>query len=365
MKYYFPVRFFPASVSNFSFLKGMIQIKRLDKSKLTKLCGLSDLVFTTHNNLDSGSIRLTKNTIEEYCLRNFYDELSSPYQTSNLWQATCNLPRGSTSFTVSAPRWFCMPNYVLEVIANNNEDAELKIQILNTVFKLIDIIDTVAYIGINENGSSNSSIVPFRLAPPAIIEDDGTINQLIGETIDTEATLISFSPIVSPFKPLYDDTEKLLELDVSTKNKIAKMFTKVYQNIEKLNKWDTISNLYFSSTFSNIFPFESRFLFLITLLEFLLVPDGGESLGFKLALRLSQLLRKFYKKEILEVYKNAKKLYDARSQIAHTGKVKTNTEENKVKIFTQASEYSVLLIRIYIDHPDIFEEEELINLCLE
>lgn len=125
------------------------------------------------------------------------------------------------------------------------------------------------------------------------------------------------------------------------------------------SKLKIIREIWISSMSSDL-RLETRFVELSTLLEMILLPNKASELSFRFALRLAKLAKHFSFGTCAEdVFEKAKKMYQIRSDLVHSGKTKNLVEHEAI-----AREFARVLILHYLESPEFFDEKNLDRICI-
>lgn len=125
-------------------------------------------------------------------------------------------------------------------------------------------------------------------------------------------------------------------------------------------RFTTCSNLYIKSIHDDT-SIEVRFLMVAISLENLFLCGEKNELAYKFSLRLSKLLNGQKKYDLGKIFYTARKIYDIRSDIAHSGMSKKLDKD----IFIEAQNLSRESLNIYIKNKDYFSNNSLDNMCLK
>ena len=104
---------------------------------------------------------------------------------------------------------------------------------------------------------------------------------------------------------------------------------------------------------------ESRFLELSVILEMLLLPKQEAELAYRFSLRMAKLSNTLFSEDTRVALQAARRIYNTRSKIVHTGSSKELDEA-----LPQAILYARRLFLAYLETPDLFTNESLDDLCV-
>lgn len=204
-------------------------------------------------------------------------------------------------------------NYVISVNCEKHPNAfNLLIDDINLSFILHRPTSTGAYLGFKEN--------------------------------ETDVSFHYRMTIHGPFDYLYVTREDLV--------KIKKIFELVNTKKDD-NKFKLCAELYSRALQGNRLDLDLRFILLVTCLESLYLPEGGQELNFRLSLRIAKLLTKHNYGTCEDIYKKMRDIYATRSSLLHAGK----TGKLNGDIFYETVEIVRRSLNLYLKSSTLFTKD--------
>lgn len=125
-------------------------------------------------------------------------------------------------------------------------------------------------------------------------------------------------------------------------------------------KLETIIEMYRYAESATVPSVSLRFLELAVILEMLFLPTQDRELSYRFQLRIAKWFRRHYRKDVMTVAAQAKRIYKLRSDIAHAGIAKVNDEDmNSVRGLAR------MALRKFVLDRSIFTDTYLDELCLQ
>lgn len=152
------------------------------------------------------------------------------------------------------------------------------------------------------------------------------------------------TPSVSFIYPLFTKEKDKYEINLSELRKIDK----IYEIIKK-NKRSNLELAFerFNNAISDKTDNKNAFIDFVTILESLFLKNTKQEVRFRFSLYVSYLLCN--KIKIKETFREIQYIYDARSELVHSGKSKNYNNERFLKI----KEYTRLLLLWYLEQQGI------------
>jgi hypothetical protein len=297
-KYFYPIILKNKKINPFN-ISPNVELRQLTTKEREDFFGLKKVDFTFSQKFPDGYIDFNKFVPSNRKSRCPYTKLFER-----------GLFDGSSDILAS--------NYVLIIECSNTPDFLL--ERLNLSFKLFKPTSTGGYVGFEEN--------------------------------ETDVHFHYYMPIHGPFDYLHlkkNDLEKIKE---------------IYSSVEKNkddDKFKFWSELYSRSLQGDKTGIDLRFLLLIFSLESLYLPKRETELGFRLSIRLANLLSKYRFGKSEDIYKQIREIYKVRSELVHNGKTNKLTSE----IYSELTNFVRISLNLYLKDRNLFSKKYLtdIQIC--
>jgi len=297
-KYYYPIILKNQHLDPFN-ITSEIELRAISKCEREEFFGLEDVDFTFESVSGSGHLGLNQ----------LFPSKSKKGRDSHSEWFRRGLFDGSLDIFAS--------NYVLIIECSGSPDHI--VQRLNLSFKLLKPTSTGGYLGFRNN--------------------------------QTDVHLHYSMPIHGPFD--------YLSLTATDLKEIQKIFILI-ENRKDDEKFKLLADLYDRSLQGGKVHMDIRFLLLAISLESLYLPIQESELKYRLSIRAAKLLSNIKYGDAKDIFLKIKKIYDIRSKLVHSGKMKGVTSD----IFSELTNIVRVSLIHYIENPNDFLEDSLTAIVL-